>query len=547
VVSLGGAHGLLTPDPAHIATQRYTQVTAETCRRDLRKFIRKAWHLVDPKPFTPSWHIDAIAEHLAYVTLGDIKQLMINIPPRMTKSSLVSVCWPAWWWADQPEMQFLTASYAADLANQDAQKMRRLIESDWYQLRFGDSVTLLQDENRINRFANTRGGHRISISVGSKTTGLGGDVHILDDPHNAMQVESDTIRRSTIQWHDGAFRSRFNDPNKARRVYVGQRTHDSDIFGHILAREEKNWVHLCLPMEFDPGRRCVTFRNRGKGPEGEPIFRDPRVKPNSLLCPDRFDANTAQAEKEGTTARVWNAQYQQQPEGAGGLILKRGWWRRWEWPEWHNDYRSKERPLPEFVEIIQAYDTAFEEGEQDSFTVRTTWGIFYQREMKEGKNGKIAYGDERVNAMLLERMKRRLGFPELREDAMEAYKIFKPDRILIEKKASGHDLIKELRRKGLPIVPVKVVGDLVYRAHMSSLPLEKGAVWYVNRNWAIDLIEECAKFPNSDFNDQVSSTTIALQYMRRYMDLQLSDEMLDSEDGISLFSPKIVRRESIYG
>ena len=97
MLSLGGAQGLLTPDSAQIATQRYTQVTAETCRRDLRKFIRKAWPLVDPKTFTPAWHIDAIAEHLAYVTLGDIKQLMINIPPRMTKSSLVSVCWPAWW------------------------------------------------------------------------------------------------------------------------------------------------------------------------------------------------------------------------------------------------------------------------------------------------------------------------------------------------------------------------------------------------------------------------------------------------------------------
>jgi predicted phage terminase large subunit-like protein len=327
---------------------------------------------------------------------------------------------------------------------------------------------------------------------------------------------------------------------------VGQRTHDTDVFGHVLAREEKNWVHLMLPMEFDPGRRCITFRNKGKGPVGDPIFRDPRTKMNSLLCPARFNADTAIAEKEGTSSRVWNAQYQQQPEGAGGVILKRKWWKQWCWPDWHPKFRLEERPLPEFHEIIQSYDTAFEEEEQDSFTVRTTWGLFFHQELLQGKSGKIGLGKERVGAILLERMKQRLGYPDLRDSAIESNEVWKPDRILIEKKASGHDLIKELRRKKLPIVAVKIMGDLVYRAHMCALPLEKGCVFYLPRNWSMDLIEECAKFPNVDFNDQVSSTTIALQYMRRYMDLKIPDELLDDERGIQLFDPKI-ERVSYYG
>lgn len=524
----------------------YTAVSAETCRRDLRKFMRKAWPLIDPKPFVSAWHIDAICDHLAYLALGDIANLMINIPPRMTKSSVVSVGFPAWIWCDQPEIQFLCASYAADLAKLDAAKMRRLVESKWYRERF-PHVVILSDENRLDRFSNTEGGYRTTISVGSKTTGLGGDILMLDDPHNALQVESDAVRKQTIQWHDGAFRSRVNDPNNAKRVYVGQRTHDGDIFGHVLATEEHRWTVLCLPMEYDGARKCITFRNKGDGPYGEPIFKDPREKPNSLLCPQRFDERQVEREKEAISSRVWNAQYQQQPEGKGGRILKRNWWRKWVWPEWHPEYRKSERPLPELSALIQAYDTAFEEGEQDSYTVRTTWGLFYHSEPRKEK-GKIVVpaGEEKLNAIILERKKWRPGFGQMRDEAMESAKIWEPDRILIEKKASGHALVKELRAKGLPVRPVKVQGDLVYRAHMASLPLEKGAIWYVDRKWATDFIDTCAKFPDVDFDDEVASAVIALMYMRLYMDLQLEDDD-NNEDDLDLFSPKIQRKSGYYG
>jgi len=887
--------------PAQRVERYYTAVTAETCRRSLRKFVRTSWPLIDPAPFVPAWHIDALCDHLAFVVLGDIRNLMIMVPPRSSKSSIVSVAFPAWVWADHPEEQFLCASYAADLAKIDAAKNRRLVESEWYQSRYPD-VMILSDENRVDRFSTTAGGYRTTISVGSKTTGLGGNylclpgdelvwtdrgllpigkivheriralalsidestgaasyqritafhqnpgrkiiavecddgsaVHCtgdhrlltlnrgwveaqqlrpsdvlpgaplpdhrnravtypelvaqntvaftrshecddlrlceldaatlvenpgialqpymardslpriacsnpidggwfdpittreyccalgtcsdldrlglgqlrawpkfiagersvplgvvdvlsaraiakirqvvsrtvsvampdlasgwrlaykgvhhdlmheqvmratvlpgvepriastviwrskdspfntpttanrggscnsflgtnaseirhavkpiksrnrkptlirslghtnqtycitvernhnffagergvlvancLDDPHNAAEVEHEAARKAVISWHDGAWRSRVNNPNTARRIYVAQATHAQDVLHHVLDKEEKRWVVLRLAMEYDGSRKCITYRNRGKGPEGEPIFRDPREKPGSLLCPSRYDEDTIEAIRDAISDRVYQAQYQQNPQGAGGKIWKLKWWRKWAWPKWHLEYRKSERPLPEFIEVIQAYDTAFEEGEQDSFSVRTTWGLFLNQDLIEGNKGRIGYGPERVNALLLERKKWRPGFGELRDEAIEAGQLWEPDRILVEKKASGHSLVKELRAKKLPVRAVKIQGDLVYRAHMASLPLEKGSIWYVDRPWAKSFIDVCAKFPDVDFDDEIASAAIALQYMRKHMDLELEDDD-DNEDDLSLFDPKIARRSSFYG
>lgn len=530
--------------PAQRVERYYTAITAESCRRSLRKFIKRIWALIDPKPYVEAWHIDAICDHLAYLAIGDISNLMINVPPRMTKSSVVSVGFPAWMWTDHPELQFLAASYQKDLAEGDAIKQRRIVESEWYQARY--RVILMGDQNRVDDFRNTHGGYRQTISVGGVTTGKGGDIQILDDPHNAFTVESDAVRKSTLYWHDNAWRSRVNDPNTARRIYVGQRTHDGDVFGHVLGKEEKRWVHLNLAMEYDGSRPCITYRNKADGNYGEPIFKDPRTKPNSLMCPARFNERTAQAEKEAISERTWNAQYQQQPEGKGGVILKRKWWRCWQWPEWHPEYRKTDRPLPEIIQVIQAYDTAFEESEQDSFTVRTTWGLFEHADTLRLPNGQSRQLDPKINAILLERRKWRPSFGELRDDAELAFQTFSPDRILVEKKASGHSLVQELRRKSLPVRAIKIQGDLIYRAHMAALPLEKGSIWYLQRNWSKDLIEECAKFPNVDFNDQVASCVIAWMYMRRYMDLQIEDD--DNTEELELFNPKKLHHTvGIYG
>src|SRR5256885_6218953 len=196
--------------PVQKAERQYTLVTAETCRRSLRTFVRRAWGLIDPKPYVESWHIDAICDHLAYVALGDIQDLMVNIPPRMTKSSVVSVAFPAWVWTDEPEIQFLAASYQQDLANGDAIKMRRIVESPWYRARY-PHVILLGDQNRVDDFRNSAGGYRQTTSTGGVTTGLGGDWQLVDGPPNAATIQPDAGRKGPATWPHTACRPRVAD------------------------------------------------------------------------------------------------------------------------------------------------------------------------------------------------------------------------------------------------------------------------------------------------------------------------------------------------
>lgn len=391
---------------------------------------------------------------------------------------------------------------------------------------FSGSVYCIQVDEHRNFFANG-----IVVS----------NCQILDDAHDAKKVESDATRLASLQWHDNSWRSRLNSPLTAQKLYIGQRTHDSDIYGHVLAQEGKRWVNLCLPLEFDPKRICITYRNNGKGvaPDAPEFFRDPRKVEGELLDPKRFDADTAKAEKGIMSDRAWQAQYNQQPEGQGGLILKRHWWRQWVWPEWHPN-AGQERPQPDFWEIIQVYDTAFEEDEEADFTARTTWGLFTYMEADKDKAGNVREGRQRTSAMLLDCLEERLSYPDLRAEAIDANVRHAPDWILIEKKASGHSLIQELKRKRLPIKAVGLAGsggsrsrrqgDLIARAHESSLMLERGCIWAPPRNFAYKVIDHCAKFPAGDHDDITSTVCIALQYMRRYYDLTLPDDEKDETE-----------------
>jgi predicted phage terminase large subunit-like protein len=529
-----------------------TQIQAENIRRDFRRFVRDSWPVVEPKAVQWNWHMDVVADHLTYVYIGDIMQLAINLPPRTTKSIEVSIQFPAWVWTNEPEIQFLTACYEADLAKDFAYSERQLIESPWYQERFGDKYYLLPDDKSKQRFSNNKGGYRQVVSSRGKTTGMGGDYQIFDDPHNVQQAEQDTVRQATLAWHDNAWVSRVNDPNHAKRIYVGQRTHENDVFGHVFAKEEDDWVILCLPLEFEPDRKCITYANNGRGKKSkEPIFTDPRKKMGELLVPSRYDETTIKKIKIKMSERSYNAQFQQRPEGKGGNILKRQWWRLWEYDKWHPRYHKAPKPEPSFLEIIQCYDTAFEEGEENDFSVRTTWGLFLHadpvldKKTKEpvmDAKGKPVMQEDRVCAYLLERWKDKVSFGDLLDNAVKANEYWKPDIVLIEKKASGHSLIQEMRKKEINVRGVPVHVDLVFRAHMSYLPLEKGSVFYPARNWAHDLIEECAKFPEAEHDDQVSSCTIAWAYMRRYMDLQVPDDPDDAKGrDLELFNPP--RRE----
>lgn len=539
-LSLFAYDELKSSEPGAVARaidRKLTELQAEMYRRDLRIFVRAAWAIVEPHSYVPNWHIDAVCDHLSYVTFGDIRNLMINQPPRTTKSLMVSVIWPVWHWLVDSGSQFMCASYAQDLAIRDAVKSRRLIESGWFRERYSNQFYLDPSDNRKHRYVNNKGGHRISVSVGGKTTGEGGDIIIVDDPHNMTDVYSDKKRHNALSWWDNSMRSRLNDPTTGQKVINGQRSHDNDLFGHILTTEEERWVSLMLPMEFDPGRKCITYFNpKGTKPEKDRgrIFEDPRKERGELLNPRRFGPEEAKAERKAMAVRDYSAQFQQDPTSGGGLILKKGWWQQWCFPV---DYAGRDQkgvplagkamPLPEFEQIITVYDSAFETDEENDFTARTTWGLF-----THSTSGRQQ--DETLHAMLLERYNERVEFPDLKTEALGHQNDWNPDYTLIEKKASGHSLIQELRRTGVPVRPVLPGSDdKVFRAHMVADILKSGRVWYIPRNWAYEVIQQCAKFPNGEHDDLVDTCVMAWAYMRRMNMIELPDD--EKEDELKLF------------
>lgn len=528
----------LLQQPADIK-KMLTMVAAENMRRDFRLYCQRAWPQVAPQKLDWNWHLDAICDHLVYVSQFEIRYLMICIPPRHTKSLGASVLWPTWEWIEHPKTQFLTASVDDRLALDFSRLSRRVIESPWYQQKY-PHVRLLDDENQGMKYRNTSGGQREAVGIKGRVTGSGGDIQVLDDAHDAAKVESDAVRQSTINWHDNAWRSRLNNPKMARKVYIGQRTHDGDVYGHVMAQEPDRWVKLILPVEFDKKKPCITYLNKGVGDiKDKQIFKDPRKVEGELLAPRRFGPDEAKAEKNIMTERAWNAQYLQTPEGAGGLILKRHWWKQWVYPEWH-EKAGKEMPTPDFWSVLQFYDTAFEEDEEADFTARTTWGLFnYEEFIYDEKSKRSKQIAMRTCAMLLDMLEEKLEYPECRQEIIDSANEFQPDEIFIEKKASGHSLIQELRRKNLPVRSLVLTGsggrkgkqgDLIARAHESSLMLEKGCIFYVPRTWSYRVIDHCAKFPAGEHDDITSSCTLAWQYMRRYYDLQFPDEAEDQDD-----------------
>lgn len=520
-------------------SQAWVYIHAEEMKRSLRKFVQEAWKIVEPgKPFVGGWHIDAICEHLMYVSLGDIDDLVINIPPRHTKSTTVAVMWPAWEWTWMPSTQWLFATYAQHLTLRDSVKCRRLIQSPWYQAHFGDSFLLSSDLNMKSRFDNNKNGYRLATSVGGTATGEGGDRIVIDDAHNMNEINSDTVREGVISWWRDTMSTRGNDPKTVGRVIMGQRGHHRDLPGFVLGSGD--WVHLNLPGYFVPKYRCVTRAKKDSErpvprkesifsvgddlaplKKGQVIFRDPRRKMDELLTPDRFGpAEMAKLAAE-LTERGFEAQIQQNPSAEEGNILKKKYWRRWE-----------DEKLPSFSMIVQTYDTAFEEEEENDYSARTTWGVFEWEEVLNPKLPWVAAyrGQRRLCLMLLERMNERLEYPELRENAIAAAQLWKPDKILIEKKSSGHSLAQELRRSDLPVSRIKVQDSKFARAHAASLILERGCVWYVRRRWADEVIQQCAEFPTGEFDDLVDTVTMAFLWLRK----RWSAEFIEDDDNDDL-------------
>jgi len=448
-------------------------IRTEKARRHLRDFMRLAWHVVEPAtPFVPGWHLDAICEHLEAVAGGQIRNLVINMPPRHAKSLTVAVFWPAWEWIDHPERRWLFASYADSLSLRDSVKCRRLIESPWYQERWGDRFRMAGDQNAKGRFENDKTGYRLASSVGGAVTGEGGDRVVVDDPHNVREIPSTTVRQAVLEWWDQAMSTRLNDPKTGARVIVMQRLHESDLSGHVLA--QGGYDHLCLPAEYE-GRRIVTSIG----------WSDPRHETGELLWSDRFGPDELTTLKRSLGSYGAAGQLQQRPSPQEGGVFKRTWWRFYD--------RLPER----FDEIIQSWDMTFKKADDNDFVAGHVWG----------RIGADCY--------LLDRVHERMGFVETQR-SVRALTAKWPTALtkLIEDKANGPAIIDSLGREIGGFIPVEPEGGKEARAAAVSPMVEAGNVWLPSPEiapWVTEVIEESAAFPNAAHDDDVDAMSQALR------------------------------------
>lgn len=461
-------------------------VRSELATRHLRRFIREAWHVVEPATtYQHNWHIDAICEHLEAVTRFEIPKLIINVPPRHMKSLAVSVFWPAWVWVSEPHRKFLYASYAATLSTKHSVLTRRLIDSRWYQDRYGDRFNLATDANLKTRFENDESGFRLATSVGGVATGEGGDYLVIDDPHNVNEAESDAKRDGVAEWWDGAMSTRINNPLEAARVLIMQRVHETDLTGHLT--EQGDWTVLCLPAEYEPKHPFVY-------PD------DPRSDEGEVLWPDRWGADWLAEKRRELGSYRYAGQYQQRPAAAEGGILQKRWWGSYEPYRW-----------PQIAELIASWDCAFKDLDDSDFVVGQLWG----------RDGAAKY--------LLAQIRARLDLPgtldavaALSEWAIEQG--FGTHAKLVEDKANGSAVIQVLRREIPGLIAVEPQGGKEARAHAAAPEVEAGNVYLPvgaipcpadpEERWGPTptdaFIEEAGSFPRGAHDDQVDAFSQAI-------------------------------------
>tara|TARA_R110000824_G_scaffold76636_1_gene194050 strand:- start:2081 stop:3361 length:1281 start_codon:yes stop_codon:yes gene_type:complete len=409
------------------------------------------------------------------------------------KSITASVALPAWTWTHKPDKRFLFASYANSLSIRDSVKCRRLLDSPWYKTHFGESFEMTSDQNQKQRFDNDKTGYRIATSVDGALTGEGGDIIVIDDPHNVREAESSTVREGVLEWWDQAMQTRLNDPKTGAFVLIMQRVHEKDLTGHILSNDHDNeWEHLCLPARYEPDHPSIIDQTTSN--------IDPRTERGELLWPERVDENTLSSLEKSLGEYASAGQLQQRPMPRGGTILKSAWWQPWEKEE-----------LPECSYVLQSWDTAYSTKEKSSYSARTTWAVFMK--------------DNAWNAIVIDCWYDRVSYPDLRREAQDAYEAYQPDAVLIEKKASGQSLIQDLRMAGVPVLEYSPDRDKESRAHASSALLEDGRIWFPsNKKWAKDLISICAAFPAGENDDIVDTCTQAWLRLRKGWFLNHSED-----------------------
>jgi predicted phage terminase large subunit-like protein len=478
-----------------------TELEAEICKRSFREYIRGAWKVVEPAtPFVDNWHIGIICEYLTAINNGQLRNLIINIPPRCMKSLTVCVFYPTWVWTHSPAKRFLTSSYSIEYAVRDAVKSRRIITSPWYQQRFGDVYRLAGDQNVKSRYENDKTGHRIAVSVGGAATGEGGDIIIVDDPLKAQDAHSDPIRGEANDWWDKTMSTRGNDPKTTVRIVIMQRLHEDDLTGHLVEkmREEgaEQYEHLVLPMRHELKRFFSTVG-----------LQDPRQESGELLWPERVP----EVEVRKLEASLGNdaaGQLQQRPAPAGGSIFLSEWW------DDRNRFDASDGKIKNLVVARWlSFDTALKDKEANDFTAMSTLELL---------------PDYKV--LLRLNWKKKLQFPQLASSIEAEARRWNYDEklrgIIVEDKGSGTSALQTLSQSaeaGIAklLIPFQPQGSKEYRARQASLWCDRGCVLLPwpgeDAEWLFDFEDGLYKFPNAAHDDDTDSFSQGILYLENLL------------------------------
>jgi predicted phage terminase large subunit-like protein len=447
--------------------KRYQVMHAEKkiqnkAKNDFLSFVKCVW-----PDFIEGAHHRHVAEKFNKLARGELKRLIVNMPPRHTKSEFASYLLPSWMVGRNPKLKIIQATHTGELAIRFGRKAKHLIDSEEYKKIF---ITKLQEDSKAaGRWETAQGGEYFAAGVGGAITGRGADLLIIDDPHSEQDALSETKLESAYEWYTSGPRQRLQPG--ASIVLVMTRWSTKDLTSMLLKNQKEVKADQWEVVEFPAIME-----------DGKPMW------------PEYWNQDELEKVKATLPVAKWNAQWMQHPTSEEGAIIKREWWRKWK-HDW----------IPKLHHVIQSYDTAFLKKETADYSAITTWGVFYLSE------------DSPLNLILLDAIKGRYEFPELRRRALEQYKYWTPETVIIESKASGLPLTHELRQMDIPVVNFTPSrgNDKHVRVNSVAPLFESGIIWAPDQKFSEEVIEECAAFPYGDHDDLVDSTTQAIMRFRQ--------------------------------
>lgn len=536
---------------------RQVEIREERARQrgSLLAFIRYFWRFVEPnRPFDEGWALDAMCAHLEAVDRGEIVRLLITVPPGSMKSLLCSVFFPLWQWGprDKPDRRFLNFAYAAHLPQRDNGRMLQIMRTpEWRELwgarrekvdgkLIDRGFSLARDGQEI--ISTDKTGWKLATSVGGVGTGERGDGVLLDDPHSIKDDRSEVVRPETVRWFKEAMQNRLNDLDVSWIIAIMQRSHEADVAGTILD-EDMGYVHLNIPAAYEVEQHCTTRYQAGPR-AGQVLWTDPRRKVGENYWEARLPAKEfARLQKPGN-AHMWISQYQQRPEPRGGAILKRAYWQAYQVPT----SGPKKGKWPEFEYIVASIDGAFTEKAENDPQGFSIWGVWQN---PEGSMCAMLLNAWRKHLTLggtrrIKDKKKNESWANYKADTEQDWGVvqwlryecsrFKAHCLLIENKASGHDIYNELLKHAafdkwaMVLIDPKNL-DKVARMWRVQPIFAEGLVYAIlEKDYAKTAIDEAAIAPAGKYDDITDTITQALWYLRKNGYLEHIDVALTREE-----------------